>query len=192
MVQSISSWAQNIIIAVIITTILEMIIIEGKNKKYIKSILGLYIMFTIISPVIKNFSNKDFKIDVDKILDGEKTYEVSSNNLDLSSDINNMYVSSLESDIKARLIEKGYATEELNLTFNNDKTKINGINLTIKNGKTNKVDVKPIKTIGIQPINKKDDEPAKNDNNTETEEVKEYLSNTYDIDKKQINIILGG
>ena len=36
MISWFNSWAQGIILAVIIVTILEMIVPEGKNKKYIK------------------------------------------------------------------------------------------------------------------------------------------------------------
>lgn len=52
MISWFNSWAQGIILAVIIVTILEMIVPEGKNKKYIKIVMGVYITFTIISPII--------------------------------------------------------------------------------------------------------------------------------------------
>ena len=49
-----SSWAKSIILAVIVSTIIQMILPEGNNKKYIKTVIGLYILFTIISPIISN------------------------------------------------------------------------------------------------------------------------------------------
>ncbi len=52
MISNISSWAEQIIIAVIISTIIEMIIPKGNSKKYIKTVIGIYILYTIISPVI--------------------------------------------------------------------------------------------------------------------------------------------
>lgn len=52
MISNISSWAEQIIIAVIIATILEMVLPNGNSKKYIKTVIGIYILYTIISPVI--------------------------------------------------------------------------------------------------------------------------------------------
>ena len=52
MISWISSWAQGIIMAVIIGAIIEMILPEGNSKKYVKIVIGVYILFTIISPVI--------------------------------------------------------------------------------------------------------------------------------------------
>ena len=48
MIGFISSWAEQIIIAVIVVTILEMILPKGNSKKYIQTIMGVYILYTII------------------------------------------------------------------------------------------------------------------------------------------------
>ena len=45
----ISNWIQGIIIAVIIGTIIEMLLPEGNCKKYVKVVIGVYILFSIIS-----------------------------------------------------------------------------------------------------------------------------------------------
>ena len=47
MVNWISSWAQGIVIAVIISTIIEMILPNGNIKKYVKTVIGVYIVFAI-------------------------------------------------------------------------------------------------------------------------------------------------
>ena len=65
MIIKIRQWCEGIIIAVIISIIIEMIIPEGKNKKYIKVIIGVYIMFVSLTPILElldydfNF-NKDY------------------------------------------------------------------------------------------------------------------------------------
>ena len=41
----ISDWVQGIIVAVIIVTIIEMILPNGNSKKYIKVVIGIYIIF---------------------------------------------------------------------------------------------------------------------------------------------------
>ena len=44
MISAISKWSQSIIIAIVIGSIITMILPEGKNKKYIKMIIGVYIL----------------------------------------------------------------------------------------------------------------------------------------------------
>ena len=51
MVNWINSWLRGIVIAVIITTIIEMIIPEGNIKKYIKTVMGVYIIFAKINHI---------------------------------------------------------------------------------------------------------------------------------------------
>ena len=53
MIIKIRQWCEGIIIAVIISIIIEMIIPEGKNKKYIKVIIGVYIMFVSLTPILE-------------------------------------------------------------------------------------------------------------------------------------------
>ena len=57
MINFLSSWVKNLALALIIVSILEMILPNNKTKKYVKMIMGLYILFSIISPFIEN-SNK--------------------------------------------------------------------------------------------------------------------------------------
>ena len=55
-----NQWTKNIVIAVIIGTIIEMLLPKTKNKKYIKVVLGIYILFCILNPVVGkqiNFEN---------------------------------------------------------------------------------------------------------------------------------------
>ena len=73
MIDWISNWAETIIIAVIIATIIEMILPEGSSKKYVKVIIGVYILFTIVSPVISGFTGNN--IAVSDTLDIEKYIE---------------------------------------------------------------------------------------------------------------------
>lgn len=49
MINWISNWAQGIIVAVIIGTIIEMVLPEGNCKKYVKVVIGIYIIFNNFS-----------------------------------------------------------------------------------------------------------------------------------------------
>ena len=57
-----SNWAGAIIVAVVIGTIIEMILPEGNCKKYIKVVIGIYVLFTIVSPVITKFTGRDIQV----------------------------------------------------------------------------------------------------------------------------------
>ena len=50
MIEFLSKWIEGIAIAAIVASIFEMILPNGNIKKYVKVILGIYIVFSIISP----------------------------------------------------------------------------------------------------------------------------------------------
>ena len=62
MIAGINSWAQKIIIVVVISTIIEMILPNGKNKKYIKTVMGIYIIFVIIQPIILGITGNNVNL----------------------------------------------------------------------------------------------------------------------------------
>ena len=58
MIEFLSSWAKSLGVTIVIVSILEMLLPNNKTKKYIKVVMGLYILFNIISPFIKNKDKK--------------------------------------------------------------------------------------------------------------------------------------
>ena len=62
MVAFFSSWAQGIIVAVIVATIVELLLPNGSSKKYVKVVVGIYILFSIIAPVVNKFANQDIEL----------------------------------------------------------------------------------------------------------------------------------
>ena len=52
MINFLGKWIEGIAIAVIIASIFEMILPDGNIKKYVKIVLGIYIIFSIISPFV--------------------------------------------------------------------------------------------------------------------------------------------
>ena len=114
----ISSWAQGIIVAVIIATIIEMLLPNNGNGKYVKVIIGIFVLFSIISPVINKFSNsKNSKIGLeDYIKKAENnTTEVSNVSLNNKETIKLMYEENLKIDIKSKITQKGYTVGNVNL-----------------------------------------------------------------------------
>ena len=56
------AWCENILVAVMISTLIEMLLPEGKSQKYIRVIIGIYIIFTILQPVLK-FTNTSISLE---------------------------------------------------------------------------------------------------------------------------------
>lgn len=114
MIQFLSSWAEQIVLAVIIATIIELILPQNRNKKYIQMVIGIYILFNIISPIIKN---KD-TILTSGDYDLEK-YESSSNyTIDQSSmdeRIEKIYVEELENTTISKFQIAGIEVEKCNV-----------------------------------------------------------------------------
>ena len=198
MVSFISSWAQQIIFAVIIGTILQMLIPEGKNKKYIKIVIGVYILFTVISPVIGK--NIDLNLDEFNI-----TLENTTTNLDETNqdEINNLYLTNLKQDIIAKLENKGYGcdntTIETNENYEVEKIAITGIyeleDSEDENDTSNSDnDVTPINEVSINQVqigekeNSIKEQVVKDIPKSEEKSLKEYLSETYNVQEKNITI----
>lgn len=54
MIKFLSNWSKGLGISIVVVSILEMVLPENKTKKYVKMVMGIYILFNIISPFIQN------------------------------------------------------------------------------------------------------------------------------------------
>ena len=205
MVEWLTNWAQGIIVAVIIATIIEMILPNVACKKYVKVVIGLYILFTIISPMITKFTNNDFN--VNELFD-TKSYEeqLAKSDEDISKKleennnrtIKDIYKSNLEADIKAKLQDKGYKVESSYIQIQDDENyTIEFISLNLdkeekveedkKENNTEKSEIEEIEEINIQSGSNSAEE--KNlISEAEQNEIAEYISSTYDISVENIEI----
>lgn len=195
MIEFLSSWAQGIIVAVIIATLIEMILPNGSSKKYVKVVIGMYILFTIVSPIIKKLGGKDINLNTINIEKYEQQISKSDNTISRKFEDNNtrsikdIYVSNLKADISAKLKEKGYAIDTSDIQIKDDENyTIEKITLKLikteqKQEKNNEIVINTVE-IG-NTISQKDSKTLSDD---DKQEVKDYISETYDIDKKNINI----
>ena len=201
----VSSWIQGIIVAVIIGTIIEMILPEGNCKKYIKVVIGIYILFSIISPVITKFTGSNFNLT--NIFDLNEYMQASSNGIEQNlngsqeKQIRNIYETNLKKDIKEKLKTKGYEVNKILLDIeNNSQYTLKNINITLKKVEkaetvTNTIQV--VNEIEIQIGNNIDNSQLEENkqtqsnsqiSNKEKSELKQYLSGVYEIDEKNISI----
>ena len=195
MIEFLSSWSQGIIVAVIIATLIEMILPNSSSKKYVKVVIGMYILFTIVSPIIKKLGGKDINLNTIDIEKYEQQIAKSDNTISRKFEDNNtrsikdIYVSNLKADISAKLKEKGYEIDTSDIQIKDDenytieKITLKLIKMEQKQEKNNEIVINTVE-IG-NAISQKDSKTLSND---EKQEVKDYISETYDIDKKNINI----
>jgi stage III sporulation protein AF len=128
MISKINAWAQSIIIAVMISIIIEMLLPNGSNKKYVKVISGLYILYIIVSPI--------FNLDIDSSIDKIET----SINKDFTvatfseNDLKESYILSLENALKTKIEDLGYEVESVEFSVTSDYSEIVKIKVKMKKG----------------------------------------------------------
>ena len=212
----VSGWIQGIIIAVIISTIIEMILPEGNSKKYIKVVIGVYILFSIVSPVISKLTGSDFR--VSDIFDLDEYIETSKNSSSLQnqlaeqneSQIKEIYLSSMKNDIKEKIENKGYAVNSMEIEVEDDEQytlKKIGLQIsksstdTSANVETNNTNqtVEIVDEIKIGFSNTENNVTSNTNLNSSTtkkgnitsqekKQLKEYLSGVYEISTENIFI----
>ena len=204
LVKFLNSWAQGIILAVIVATIIEIILPKGNNKKYVKTIIGIYILFVIVYPLISKITNN--KIDIESVIASTTStmnkYEIDNNiSLETNEYIEEVYKHTLEEDVTSRLKEKGYKINSLNLYLelaDEDRygeiisivmqiSKINTSNKKTGNTENEINTVKEVK-ISVSNSNKAQEEKKEEIEKEELDSLKEYLNNVYSVEKERIHI----
>lgn len=213
MINFLSSWVKNLALALIIVSILEMILPNNKTKKYVKMVMGLYILFSIISPFIENSSKINFNnIDLNSYVDATKPTSSISEEVDQTSmdnRFNQIYKEELEKDITQKVEEKGYEVEKCKVVAHiaeNDSgiekitLKISGKINENEENQNNKNSIEDKIVTEVQKIQKVDINISKKDENTEAEEkstnitktdikiIKDLLINEYGVGEKCLKI----
>ena len=206
MVSFINSWAQGIILAIIIATIIEIVLPDGKNKKYIKTIIGIYVLFSIIYPIITKISNK--QINLNSVVDAANTKMSSYQNNDIQAIDTNAYIEEtykgrIEEELENKINEKGFNVDSLNLYIETeDESRYGTINsIILQLSKNNKMNtqtvnnyincVNEVEEINIDLSNSSNSIVEENKPNVSTDEIselKDYLSTMYSIEKEKIHI----
>ena len=215
MINFLSSWVKNLSLALIIVSILEMILPNNKTKKYVKMIMGLYILFSIISPFIENSDEFDLN-NVNLNFYSEETKETSSisENTDQTSmdnRLNEIYKEELQKDITKKIEDKGYKIESCKVTahISQEDSGIEKIVLKIKakinedgseQQETNTIESKLVKEIQkIQKVevntskNSQDVEDSDNQENTNLTKtdikiIKDFLMEEYGVSEECLKI----
>ena len=173
MILKIKSWCEGIIVSIILCIIIESLIPEGNNKKYVKVIIGIYIMYVSLNPLLNlfnydlNFSFKEFK----SYAITEEVSNFSKNN------IKDIYILGIEQNIKKELENFGYQIDKVKIFVDLNYENIEKIELNIKSNKVKKQN-EIVKTIVIDSENGKED----------YDEILNYIEENYSIKRENILI----
>lgn len=164
MISFISSWAEQIVLAVVVATIIELILPKNKNKKYIQMVIGVYVLFNIISPIIKNKDNFSVEKYNTEKYESKAQYEVDQSSMDAR--IEKIYLEELEKNTQEKFQDNGFVVTKCKVDAVLDTTKKNaGISLI---------------TIKIE----------KTDENEKLEKVKNEIATEFEISEDKIKIVM--
>lgn len=132
MINFMSDWAEQIILAIVIATIIELILPQNKNKKYIQMVIGIYVLFNIISPIIKN--KDSFSIEKYNLENYQTQNQYTTDQSSMDERLEKIYLDELEKTIITKFEKNGFEVSKCDIDAELDTTKKNsGIHLiTVK------------------------------------------------------------
>ena len=215
MIEFLSTWAKSLGLAIIVISILEMLLPNNKTKKYVRMIFGVYILFTIISPFIKNKDILDVSTDdFNTYIYDNTSNQVEDNQTSMNSRIEEIYIEELEKDITKKIEDLGYQVTTCNvyatLSSKNEENYIEEIVLTVEKSKEQEtkennqqqeesIEDKLVEEIKkIKPVNTTIGEVSRNDkekknseqniSNQDIQKIKKFLKEEYGVEERCLKI----
>lgn len=217
MIEFLSSWAKSLGLAIIVISILEMLLPNNKTKKYVRMVFGIYIIFNILSPFVKNKDILDVSsYDLNEYIGNDITNQTNEEQSSVDSRIEQIYIEELEKDITQKIENLGYQVTTCNvyatLSSKNEENYIEEIVLTIEKNEEQENDqqgnrteqtetmedklvneiqkIKPVNTT-IGKINKTDEEQnesKQNISNSDIQKIKKFLKEEYGVEETCLKI----
>lgn len=169
MILAIKNWCEGIIIAIIISIIVELLLPNGNNKKYVKVVSGIYIMFVILNPILEMIK---YDINFENMFNFGETQQVTQT---MSQDIKDIYVVGIKESIKQDIEKLGYNVEILEILLDSNYENIEKIEL--------KVELKEDKVKAVEKVEIGKD---KTDSDNSYSEIIELLKENYLVDETKI------
>ena len=205
MIEFLSKWIEGIAIAVIIASIFEMILPNGNIKKYVKVILGIYIVFSIISPFSgsKVKGNFDLSKKVDELFENSNTKDNSKEESTSEQRLNKIYENTFEKELIQTIEKEGFIVYKCevkgNFNAEEENAGISKINVILENKKILKKNAEDNNEIKIDSVNevqkveinignKITNETEEDVNAKDIDTLRKYLSKHYELDKGIIDI----
>lgn len=206
MIENLTNWAKAIIMAVIVVSILEMLLPNNKTKKYIKMIMGLFVLYNIISPFIKDKNLLKFEENDIQTFSSNTTQKFEVNQESMDRRLEELYIQEIEKDITKKLEKKGYIVNscKVQAKISNDEntTGITKIKLKVKKGEIEEkqneekqeeeLENKLISTVqSIKKVDTKINNSTSNNTSlekTDIQNIKKFLIEEYEVSEKCLEI----
>lgn len=204
MIEFLRKWIEGIAITVIIASIFEMLLPNGNIKKYVKMLLGIYIIFSIISPFIdkKVMGNFDLSKEIDTYSENVESEKNKYNETSSENRLNKIYENTFEKELVQRIEKEGFIVYKCivkgNFNAEKENAGLSKISITIeskkvvkKNKDTNEIKIENVNEVQKIEINVGKDVLNKTEEDVEAKDIdtlKKYLSKHYEIDKGIIDI----
>lgn len=180
------SWIRDIVLLFIIITLVDLVMPKGSMSRYINFVIGLLIIFTVINPFM-NLTNLDFQLDreVFKNIDHRSGYDediVKGQN----DEIEYLYKEKLTREIKDFVESNSeHKISSIHIEIHKEEDNFGAIsylNLWIDDGNV-EINEEHIE-IQVQPVALEYN--TKIEKNDDFLDIKELISNKYEIDKDLI------
>ncbi len=202
MIEFMSSWVKGLGLAIVMVSILEMLLPNNKTKKYIRMLMGIYVLFTIISPFISNreIFNSDH-LNLEEYATAQASTSINQTSMD--ERIEELYIQELEKDMTKKIKEKGYEVisckVKAQISDKEEETKITKIKMNLqKKQEEHKENFENQIVTQIQKIKPIDTKLHQQDNTQETkskkvdksdiQNIKKFLIEEYGVNEKCLEI----
>lgn len=169
-VNLIKNWVSSLLCLGIITAFLQLIIPNSKFKKYINSLIGIVMIITVLSPVIKIYNDDKLKESVEEVI---STFSPTENeDAKVVSNLNNslvkeQFIKRLKEDAILKLKEKSIIVKYIDIQMD-ELYNIQLININIEKFDEKLIDI------------------------NETADIAKYIQSEYDVDISKIKVSESG
>ncbi len=171
MIAFLKSWCEGIIVAVILSILIESILPEGNHKKYVKVVIGVYVLFMIMNPFLEKFGNG---LEIPKEFD---LPSVETSNID-PKNIQELYANGIEETLKSQIEEEfEVLVKHLEIVYDENYENIEKITLELEQ--------KGIVSVEKVEIGNTNEKQESHQNYTE---VQNYIAQNYNLDQTKILI----
>lgn len=202
MLQTLSGIVKNIAVIILLTTFLDMLLPNSNMQRFIKVVMGLFVMLAILNPIISLLTEEH---DLSAWQLSASNQEKVGTVLAQGQQISNLqqkqaigeYQRRVEKQIEA-LVELTPDIKEAKCSVNMqgiDKLgaigKIENATIWVNMGEDNSEEsiVKPVDPVEIQLSSIREEEPSEDENLELKSRIINIIANYYSIDKKNIQII---
>lgn len=178
MIEGLSNYALSLVAAIFILNIVQMLLPESKNKKYILLVSSMIVTIILIEPII-NILNGNISVTNILMENQEEIVQISKENYDkyYKTELLEQYKSNIENGIIERLESMGYETKVIKCEYNQETLEPEYLYLELLQSDG---EIIPIK-IEVTNVPNKDDLTL-----MQKLQITEVLRKEYGIDKMEV------